>query len=147
MSPSQERWQRLGDLLIQRRVALHPHYRYRNAFADDTGINWRRLYDIEKAGRTGRTGFPRSTIAEFETAYQLQPGAIWAFLDGDEDTLVPLPEPEPEPPARVRRHFDDPRLQRMWDENEAYFPEKVLLGGVGFMKMLMDALDEDQRSA
>jgi hypothetical protein len=114
-SPSQERWQQLGGMLIQRRVELDARYRYRNAFADDTGLDWRLLYDIEKARRAN---FTRATITAIEVAYRLEPGSIEEFLDGDEDTLIPLPDPGPEPepqPWPPERHFDDPAMQAMWD--------------------------------
>lgn len=115
VSPSQERWQQLGDMLIQRRVELDARYRYRNAFADDTGLDWRLLYDIEKARRTN---FTRSTLSAIEVAYRLEPRSVEEFLDGDEDALVPLPDTAPESPPEPwppERHFDDPAMQAMWD--------------------------------
>ena len=144
-SPSQERWQQLGDLLIQRRVELHPRYRYRNAFADETGRNWRLLYDIEKAGTKGRTSFPPHTITGLEAAYRLEPGAIWAFLDGEVDELIPRaePEPEPEPP-----HFDDSTLQAIWDQHHGKVPDDVLYGALAWAQLMLERrLRDEARSA
>jgi hypothetical protein len=134
-TPSQERWERLGGMLIQRRVELDARYRNRTAFAADTGLNWRLLYDIEKAARTN---FPADTLAEIEIAYRLPQGSIRNFLDHVSDTLIPRAEP--------RRRFEEPALQRIWDENEGKLPDDVLLGALTLASMLL-ANHEGRRSA
>ena len=140
-TPTQERWQRLGGLLIQRRVELDPRYRYRNAFADAAGLDWRLLYDIEK-GR--RTNFGRATITAIEVAYRLQPGSIGEFLDDAEDTLIPLPAPEPEPEPEYPP-FDDPVLQRMWDENKDEMRHDVLYGALSWAAWRLRQRRRDER--
>jgi hypothetical protein len=72
-------WQRLGELLIRRRLDLDARYRNRQLFADERGIEYRIVSDIERARRTN---FHAVTIAEIERAYALEPGAIGRFLDG-----------------------------------------------------------------
>ncbi len=78
-------WTRLGELLVQRRVEIDPRYRNRQLFADERGLNWRLLHDIERAKRTN---FEPETLAAVEVAYSLAPGSVVRALDGGE--LEPL---------------------------------------------------------
>lgn len=92
------RWQRLGELLIRRRLDLDPRYRNRQVFADERGAEYRIVSDIER-GR--RSNFHAATIANIERAYGLSSGAIARYVDGGE-----LDEPRPrapEPPPAGRR--------------------------------------------
>lgn len=90
-------WKRLGELLIQRRVGLDPsRYRSRQAFCEDTGLDYRLIYDAEQAKRTN---FGVATLAALEQAYQLKPGAIREALAGA--PLAHAAAPQAQPPQRV----------------------------------------------
>lgn len=87
---NQEARARLGEQLVRRRIELDPRYRNRQLFADERGVSYRIVSDIE-AGR--RENFEDATLAALEVAYQLAPGAIQAA-----ETRGHL-EPLPAPPA------------------------------------------------
>jgi hypothetical protein len=70
---------RLGELLVQRRIELNPRWRKRTVFAEDHGLNWRLLYDIERARRDT---FSDETLAAVEVAYRWRKGSIAAVLAG-----------------------------------------------------------------
>lgn len=90
MAASREDWERVGHLLAERRVQISPRYANRRAFADETGVNWRTLYDAEYGKRAT---FGRGTIRAFETAYQLVPGSLDRTLAGG--PLEPADVPRP----------------------------------------------------
>ena len=94
----EDRWQRLGALLIQRRTALDPRYHNRTAFSEATGLNYRVVYDVEEARRAN---FGKSVLAAIEVAYRLEPGAITRFLSGGElEPQAAVPSPPARPPHR-----------------------------------------------
>jgi hypothetical protein len=98
ITATEDAWERLGDMLVQRRISLAPRYRVRELFASDVGLKWRLLYDIE---RHKRQNFTDETLAAFEVAYQLRPGSIATVLDGGQPELMEVPaapQPEPIPP-------------------------------------------------
>ena len=101
--------ERLGELLIRRRLDLDPRFRNRQVFADERGVEYRIVSDIER-GR--RSNFHAVTIAALEHAYDLPSGAIGRYLDGGE-----LEQPVM-PPRPVRREIDfsgsDPEGLRPW---------------------------------
>jgi hypothetical protein len=108
LSAPSDAWKRLGALLVQRRIELAPRYRKRTAFADDVGIKWRLLYDIERAKRDS---FTAETLAAVEVAYQWQRGSVMRVLAGGD----PLPwassgRRQAEPPR-----YSDPALQHIWE--------------------------------
>lgn len=76
-------WQRLADLLIQRRAHLDPKYRNRQAFADEKQLDYRVVSDIEKHRRTN---FSAPMIASLEVAYRWAPGSIKTVLAGGNPT-------------------------------------------------------------
>jgi hypothetical protein len=76
---------RLGELLVQRRIELNPRWRKRTVFAEDHGLNWRLLYDIERARRDS---FSDETLAAIEVAYRWRKGSIAAVIAGGDP--VPL---------------------------------------------------------
>lgn len=94
------RWQRLGDMLIQRRTALDSRWHNRTAFCEATGLSYRLVYDIEE-GR--RTNFGGSTKAAIEAAYHLAPGAVDRYIQGGDlyegatVTRLPFTGPSPMP--------------------------------------------------
>src|ERR1700733_5729560 len=75
----QDARERLGELLVQRRIELNPRWRKRTVFAEDHGLNWRLLYDIERARRDT---FSDETLAAVEVAYRWRKGSIAAVLAG-----------------------------------------------------------------
>lgn len=99
-------WERAGKLLVQRRTDMDPRYRNRRLFAEERGVNWRLLHDIERAKRTN---FEPETLAAIESAYRLSPGNIERMLAGA--GLEPLPDAAPAAMARdsaVPGHGGDP---------------------------------------
>lgn len=101
MPASREDWGRVGALLIERRIGISPRYANRRAFADDTGMNWRMLYDAENGKRAT---FKPETVRAFEAAYRLAPGSLERTLAGG--PLEPAPAPPPRP-APVREDQGD----------------------------------------
>lgn len=73
-----EAWRRLGRLLIERRVQLDPDYRSRTTFAERVRLDYRVLFDIEKAKRTN---FKDETLAAIEVAYRIASGSIRQALE------------------------------------------------------------------
>jgi hypothetical protein len=74
-----EAWERLGDLLVQRRIDLAPRYHVRTLFAAEAGLHWRLLHDIERHKRSNFTG---ETLAAVEVAYRWRAGSIARVLVG-----------------------------------------------------------------
>lgn len=93
MPASRNDWERVGRLLADRRIQISARYANRRAFADDTGTNWRTLYDAEYGKRAS---FRQETVRAFETAYRLVPGSLGRTLAGG--ALEPLPAA----PAQLR---------------------------------------------
>ncbi len=117
-------WERAGNLLIQRRIDMDPRYRNRRLFAEERGLNWRLLHDIERAKRTN---FEPETLAAVESAYRLVPGSYGRMLEGG--GLEPLPDaaaaagpldragasgPDPDRPGS-EVFPDSPADARTWD--------------------------------
>lgn len=77
--PSDE-WERLGEMLVRRRVELDPRYRNRRTFAGDRDSRLYRLFSDIELGK--RASYKPATLAAVEKAYELEPGAIGQFLSG-----------------------------------------------------------------
>jgi hypothetical protein len=93
-----KRWQRLGELLIARRIELGGKVRTR--FAEENGLGHdRTLSDLEKARRTV---YEDATIAEVERIYRWAPGSIRAVLAGREPTPLQAPPPPVIPSSAMR---------------------------------------------
>lgn len=86
MPASRKDWERVGPQLAERRVQIDARYANRRLFAEETGLNWRTIYDAEYGKRAT---FRRDTVASFETAYRLVPGSLARSLAGG--PLEPLP--------------------------------------------------------
>jgi hypothetical protein len=86
-------WERLGEQLVRRRIEVDPRYSNRQLFADERGVNYRSISDIER-GR--RDNYEDATIASLEVAYAVRPGSIRRAVDGGD--LEPLQAA----PARLR---------------------------------------------
>jgi hypothetical protein len=102
-SPIDEGWERVGGALAARRVQIDPSYDKRSAFARETGVDYRVLYDIEK-GR--RQNFGPKTIAQIEQAYHLPAGAIEAALENPDFvdfSRQPVLLRDETPPAKTTR--------------------------------------------
>jgi hypothetical protein len=105
MAPSEAAWERLGELLTQRRAQLNPRYGKRTTFAAERGLNYRVAYEVEQARRHN---FGDGTLAVIESAYELVPGSLKRTLnDGPLEpasrALVP-----PAPPAGEPSHTVSP---------------------------------------
>jgi len=128
MPASREDWERVGALLIDRRIEISPRYANRRAFAAETGLNWRTLYDAEHGKRAT---FKPQTVRAFEAAYRLVPGSLVRALAGG--GLEPLSEragpalaaaPPPGPCSReeelldhyLDRYRDDPAVRALADQ-------------------------------
>lgn len=100
MPESQEAWQRLGEMLEGRRVALDPKYRNLVLFSKERRIDYRLAWDVEHAARTN---YRRPTITAIEIAYGWRPGSIRLVLAGGEpaelggSALAHAPEPDDDP--------------------------------------------------
>lgn len=130
------RWQRLAQLLVERRTALRPdRWDDRTQFAADTGLSYRSLSDLER-GRRGN--YKPAWLAKVEAAYRLAPGAIRRFVDGLADGLEttdrnPAAESgDPSTPlsaAKARRLDEIPTPQRLteaeeWVEGVSWWPSR-----------------------
>ena len=96
-------WVRLGKLLIQRRTQLDPRYMNRRLFADDRGLDYRLVSDIERARRQN---FEESTLAAIEVAYAWSPDSIQRILDGGDP--VPLAAGSEPAPAALEEPTAEP---------------------------------------
>lgn len=110
-------WQRLGDLLVTRRVQLDPRYTSRRTFVAETHSgkqdSWYRMITSIENG--SRDNYSRETLAAVEVAYQLQPGSLGRALEGgDLESLrqpghsqAPADTPgRPTSPTAVREAMD-----------------------------------------
>lgn len=100
MNTAVSAWQRLGDLLVTRRVQIDPRYTSRRTFVAETHSgrqdSWYRMITSVENG--SRDNYSRETLAAIEIAYQLQPGSLNRALTGGE--LEPLQQPAaPQAPA------------------------------------------------
>lgn len=86
MSHTPEAWERLGRLLVSRRVQLDPGYRNRQKFVAATGLHERLVSDLENARRYS---YRDTTIHAVEGAYGLAPGSIRQALEDPSLTEFP----------------------------------------------------------
>lgn len=91
-----EAWQRLGELLVARRVELDARYRNRREFARDVQMDYRVIYDIEVARRSN---FGTSTLRGLELAYRLPTGALDEYLAGRASDLLGTPREDVAAPS------------------------------------------------
>jgi hypothetical protein len=91
-------WQRLGNLLMRRRIELDPRYKNRTLFTAERGVEYRIVNAIE---RGERSNYDQITITSLEVAYGLAPGAVSRYLAEVTDRLELLSDagPPTAPPA------------------------------------------------
>jgi hypothetical protein len=149
-------WQRLGELLVRRRIELDTRYANRQKFTAERGVNYRTVSDIE-TGR--RDNYEPRTFAELEVAYGLAPGSISRALAGGElDLPVPPSTPPACPPAAAPAYGDlgpeaqgdtawrlfpspgDRAKREIWRLPAALYSEED-------RGLLIEALDEARRDA
>ena len=99
-------WKRVGELLQQQRVRLDPRFRNRTVFADERGINYKLVQDIEKAARDN---FDPPTLTYIELAYGLEPGTIEQWRAGTRDGAARHLRAVPDLPALP----DEPTVDAM----------------------------------
>src|SRR6202041_1099797 len=73
-------WERLGEMLVRRRLELDPRYRNRRTFARERDPRLYRLFSDIELGR--RPSYKPASLAAIERAYELGPGAGGRFLSG-----------------------------------------------------------------
>jgi hypothetical protein len=127
ITATHDAWERLGAMLRQRRISLSPRYRVRELFANETGMHWRMLHDIERAKRDN---FTDDTIKAIEVAYQWRPGSVARVLAGGEPDPMEVPAaPEPDPgleflrenwPGLVLSPRDMGLVREVWDPRVPY---------------------------
>lgn len=105
---------------MRRRIEVDPRYSNRQLFADERGVNYRTISDIER-GR--RDNYEDATIASLEVAYAVRPGSIRRAVAGGE--LEPVPSPlrsvaSAPPPA------DSPSERALADLLAAYPDDDVI---------------------
>lgn len=82
-------WQRLGELLVARRVELGFHNRTK--FAEAKGLKGTRI--IAAIENVERQNFERATLAQIELAYEWEPGSIRRVLAGEDPApIVAVPD-------------------------------------------------------
>ena len=96
---AEENWERLGDYVVARRIALG--MRDRRALATATGVTERTLGKVETGKRVSA-----STLAALENHFGWAPGSCRQVLAGGEPVLVTPPE------ASIPQ-YDDPTLQHI----------------------------------
>jgi hypothetical protein len=77
-----EAWGRVGELLRVQRQLLDRRYANRRVFADERGLNYKAVYDLERAGTAGRTDFTLDTILTLADGYGVTPDSLGAALEG-----------------------------------------------------------------
>jgi hypothetical protein len=125
----QEDWQRLGDYLVARRIALG--MRDRRALAAITGISDRTLGKAENGRRVSA-----STLGALDNHLGWAPGSCRRILAGGEPSL---------PAATAGPEYDDPTLQHIAEVPG--LPPDVVRGLIALARNWRDQQDEDsQRS-
>lgn len=109
-------WERLGTALIQRRTELNQRFRNRRVFAEETGLDYRLIYDLEESRRQN---FGTATLTSLELGYQLPVGAIRRFLDEGAE-LPPLTASAPQ------RHVSVPVIDDDIDQAAEYFQPQLV---------------------
>jgi hypothetical protein len=92
MASPDAQWERLGELLLQRRAQLDPRYGRRTRFTAERHLDYRIAYEVEKARRHN---FGDGTLASIEAAYELAPGSIMRTVAGG--PLEPRRDSDPAP--------------------------------------------------
>src|SRR6266566_1996046 len=93
-----EDWERLGDYVVARRIALG--MRDRRAFAAVTGVTDRTLGKVENGRRVSA-----STLGAIENHLGWAPGSCRRILTGGEPIIVP--------DSASHSQYDDPTLQHI----------------------------------
>jgi transcriptional regulator with XRE-family HTH domain len=93
-----EDWERLGDYIVARRIALG--MRDRRSLAAATGVTERTLGKVETGKRVSA-----GTLAALENQFSWAPGSCRHILAGG--------EPVTQGPAEVIPQYDDPTLQHI----------------------------------
>ncbi len=93
-----EDWQRLGDYVVARRIALG--MRDRRSLAVATGVTERTLGKVETGRRVSA-----STLGALDNHLQWAPGSCRQLLAGGEPVIAPAGASLP--------HYDDPTLQHI----------------------------------
>lgn len=117
-------WERLGRLLVARRVELG--YKRRAAFARAHNLSHTRTIDDMENAR--RTNYERGTLAEVEQLYGWEPGSIESVLAGGE----PKPRPGVVAPHAAGEQgrvnpSNDPAIQIVLDSDLPWSEKEELI--------------------
>lgn len=122
-------WKAIGRDLELWRETWEPN---RQAFADQTELNYRLIYDLER-GR--RSNFARSTQKRIETAYRIPHGWIAQAVQAamDDQPLPPKPAPGDTPTSPGIEYLPDPpqvafREDPSWREGLRAWPDPYTEG-------------------
>ena len=122
----EEDWDRLGDYVVARRIALG--MRDRRALAAVTGISDRTLGKAENGRRVSA-----STLGALENHLAWAPGSCRRILAGDEPNLLAAATTGPE--------YDDPTLQHIAEVPG--LPPDVVRGLIALARNWREQQDED----
>lgn len=107
-------WERLGELLVQRRVELG--YPNRSEFARVLNLKHTRvLSDLELAKRTN---FDQTTLTAAEVYYEWEPGSIAAVLHGLDPKPMGRPVADVEGDADPRLNNIERQIDQLWQRIE-----------------------------
>lgn len=105
--------ERLGALLMRRRVELDPRYRNRALFAREKGIHYRLVQDTENAADT-RANLEEQTKALIEVAYELAPGSVGDVMAGGSSLRPALAAGPDRRPEIVRQLWGHEHVRTLW---------------------------------
>ncbi|HEY3978885.1 MAG TPA: helix-turn-helix transcriptional regulator [Streptosporangiaceae bacterium] len=126
-----ENWERLGDYVVARRIALG--MRDRRALAAATGVTDRTLGKVETGNRVSA-----STLAALENEFSWAPGSCRQVLAGGEPVTQTSPDAIPQ--------YDDPTLQHIAEVPG--LPPDVVRGLIALARNWRDQEDQgDDRDA
>lgn len=97
----ENQWRRLAKLLADQRGRIEPNAR---KFADQSGLNYRLVWDLENAARTN---YRPATLTSVEDAYGWEHGSIRLVLDGGEPVAKSVEI------ARIPKHPQRPEIESM----------------------------------
>ncbi|MFD9943221.1 hypothetical protein ACFWYW_14490 [Nonomuraea sp. NPDC059023] len=123
MQHTQAAWMRLGDLLVARRRSLGRDYRNRKHFAEETGLDYKIISDLE-SGR--RANYSAATLLAIESAYRWQFGSVQAVLAGGQPAAIPLGEGSLLTPIAEASDGHSRRYEFVTNEGETVILQEVL---------------------
>lgn len=150
-------WEKLAQLLIQRRTKLDPRYHNRRTFCQERKIDYRVISDLEGARRENFSGPMLSAI---EVAYGLPAGLIEKFVRNPDTTEFPLDHhaasgtislgasltgsattTDGDRPSGLSLQDMDPWEQKIWEIRELSVHEREM--AIAMVRWIQDPTDDD----